>query len=1006
MDLANTIAATLGAGGGRPAPAGPEALERGATVGRFVLLGTLGAGGMGVVHAAYDPELDRKVALKLLLPRADGTSGAEGPTRLVREAQALVRLSHPNVVAVHDVGTHGERVWIAMEFVAGQTLTAWAAARPRPWSEVLPVLADVARGVSAAHAAGLVHRDLKPDNVMIGGDGRVRVMDFGLAHGRSPTSEPALASTLVAGSDAAQRLASRLTAVGAVQGTPAYMAPEQWEGREAEPATDQFGWSVMAWELLYGARPFVGETMVTLAAAVLSGQRSAPPRGHRVPGWLRRVIERGLAVEPARRWPTMAALLAALERGKTRARIRTAVVVLAGVALFGAGAAGYRRWDIARRENICTEAGAEIDRAWHEDARQRLRAAFVATGVSYAATTADKVMPWLDERAGAWKRARTEVCQNADVRALWGAELLDRALWCLEDRQMELTSLVDELGRANATTVQKAVTAVARLRAVDACLDEGQLQRQPAPPAQGREVIREVRVLLSRAQSLALAGDFTAGLKVTTRARERASAMHDWPPLVAAARAQEGNLLEKTGAYDAAEVASAEGYFEAARIGAWEVAAGAAVNLIYTVGYQRARHAEGRAWAQHAEVALTHAGDREGVTAAGRLNNLALVHYAAGAYTEARALHERALAIKEQTLGPDHPEVAASLNNLAAVHHLAGAYAEARALYERALAIRERALGPDHPEVATTLNNLAILDETTGAYADARTLQERALAIRERSLGPDHPDVALGLNNLASLLENTGAYAEARALHERALAIRERVLGPDHPEVAASLNNLAVVHHVTGAYAEARALYERALAIRERALGPDHPEVATTLHNLGVVEFETGAYVLARTLHERALAIREQRLGPDHPDVAASLNSLASVYVKTGAYAEARARNERALAIWEKTVGPDHPKVATSLNNLASVYVKTGAYAEARALSERALAIAEKALGPDHPDVALGLNNLASVHLAEKRPEEALPLLERAMIIYRAHDGVQTGEMDAQSNLARARVAI
>jgi serine/threonine protein kinase len=270
----------------------------------------------------------------------------------MREGQALAKLSHPNVVAVHDVGTHGDRVWIAMEFVAGQTLAAWAKERPRRWSEVLAVLVDVARGMAAAHGAGLVHRDLKPDNVMIGRDGRVRVMDFGLAHGRGVTmTESELASTLVSGTDTPPELTPlglRLTAQGAVQGTPAYMAPEQWQGQDEAATTDQFGWSVMAWELLYGERPFAGETKVALAGGAVRGAQAAAPRPRRA-GLAAPGDRAGLATKPAGRWPTMAALLSALERGKTRARLRMGVAALAGVALLGAGAAGYRRWDIAQR---------------------------------------------------------------------------------------------------------------------------------------------------------------------------------------------------------------------------------------------------------------------------------------------------------------------------------------------------------------------------------------------------------------------------------------------------------------------------------------------------------------------------------------------------------------------------------------------------------------------------------------------------------------------------------
>jgi tetratricopeptide (TPR) repeat protein len=465
----------------------------------------------------------------------------------------------------------------------------------------------------------------------------------------------------------------------------------------------------------------------------------------------------------------MAALLAALERGRTRARIGTAAVVVAGVALLGAGAEGYRRWDIARRVSICAAAGAEIDASWNDGARQKLREAFIATGRNHAETSANKVLPWLDEQAAGWRQARTEVCLHADVRALWDADLLNRALWCLEDRQMELAALVAELGRANAMTVQKAVGAAAGLRAAEACLDAALLLRQPAPPAQGRAAIREVRVLLSQAQSLAFGGDLKAALAVAVQAREQARGVRDWPPLLAAARVWEGLLLEKTGAYEAAAAASAEAYFEAARAEAWEIAASSAIDLVRTVGEMQARHEDGRAWALHAEVALTHAGDREGLLEARRLNNLANVHRAAGAHAEARALHERALAIRRQALGPDHPSVAVTLHNLATVHFTAGAYPEARALYERALAISEKALGKDHPDVATSLNNLGVVLEKTGADAEAREMYERALAIAEKALGPDHPDTARSRRNLADMLEEAGARAEARATSERAV---------------------------------------------------------------------------------------------------------------------------------------------------------------------------------------------------------------------------------------------
>ncbi len=247
----------------RPRDPSAEALERGAAVGRYVILDRIGAGGMGVVYAAYDPELDRRVALKLL--RTDRFA-APGHLRLLREAKALARLTHPNVVAVHDAGTFGDQVFVAMELVEGETLRQWLEAGARSWREVLDRLLAAGRGLAAAHAAGLVHRDFKPENVLLGRDGRVRVVDFGLAKALADAAEEPAAP------DSGGELASPLTEWGAVLGTPAYMAPEQIRGIAADARSDQFSFCVALYEALYGERPFG------------KGPRETPSRGARLRG--------------------------------------------------------------------------------------------------------------------------------------------------------------------------------------------------------------------------------------------------------------------------------------------------------------------------------------------------------------------------------------------------------------------------------------------------------------------------------------------------------------------------------------------------------------------------------------------------------------------------------------------------------------------------------------------------------------------------------------------------
>ena len=334
-----------GAPAGAGVPRGSPRVEPGARIGRYVIIDEIGRGGMGVVYAAYDPELDRKVAVKLLhdapsrstLPMAralgkvmnalfgDAPDEVEpaapelspAQQRLLREAQAVARINDPAVVTVHDVGQWEGRIFIAMEFVQGRTLRAWAAAQTRSWREVVDVMSKAGSGLVAAHACGLVHRDFKPDNVMVGDDGRVRVMDFGLVRSDGSAEADTLAQSLRPNTDA---LALDLTTGGAAIGTPAYMSPEQHLGRPLDAASDQFSFCIALWEALYGVRPFVGDSIASLATAVIEGTRAEPPQSRGVPARLKQAVVRGLAREPAARWPSMSALVAELRRDPLRRR--------------------------------------------------------------------------------------------------------------------------------------------------------------------------------------------------------------------------------------------------------------------------------------------------------------------------------------------------------------------------------------------------------------------------------------------------------------------------------------------------------------------------------------------------------------------------------------------------------------------------------------------------------------------------------------------------------------
>jgi serine/threonine protein kinase len=335
----------------KDAPAAGE-LPRGANVGRYLVLRALGHGAMGVVYAAYDPELDRKLAIKLLRAHVSGRlDDSEARSRMAREAQAMARLAHPNVVTVYDVGTHEGQVFVAMEFVEGQTLKHWCAEGKRSWRDLRDIFVAAGRGLAAAHAAELVHRDFKPENVLIGKDGRVRVGDFGLARSAAaaePTSRVAFEETAIeSGSDA---LSATLTRTGAFLGTPAYMSPEQLLGRKADARADQFSFCVAMYEALYGQRPFGGTTIGDLTFEIMNGRVKAPAAGSKVPAWLHKVILRGLAADPEQRFASMEDLLAAFSRDPADRRRRwllaaaALVVVAAGVTWFSTRKTKPPRW--------------------------------------------------------------------------------------------------------------------------------------------------------------------------------------------------------------------------------------------------------------------------------------------------------------------------------------------------------------------------------------------------------------------------------------------------------------------------------------------------------------------------------------------------------------------------------------------------------------------------------------------------------------------------------------
>ncbi|WAS91558.1 serine/threonine-protein kinase [Nannocystis punicea] len=842
-------------------------LVAGSRIGRYTVLHLVGAGAMGTVYAAYDPELDRRVALKLVHHRLlPGAAREAAAVRLLREAQALARLSDPHVITVFDAGRFEGQVFLAMEFVEGGTLREWLAAKRRESAAIVAMFVAAGRGLAALHGAGLVHRDFKADNVLVSGDGRVRVSDFGLVR----VAAEATASVeetfdpgrpLPGGSEG-------VTRTGALLGTPAYMAPEVWQGAQADARSDQFSFCVALFEALQGARPF--------APGAAEGRVAL--RDDRIPAGLREPLAIGLARAPERRHASMTALLGALGRGLTRARRRRVVSVVALMGLgLGLSAWGWQQGqarELAGRVAACAASGARIDEAWGAAARAEVERSFAASGKSFAATTFAKTAPWLDRWAADFREAAEVACRAHTIEASWDAELRARAEDCLDEARAGFVALVDELGDADAVVLTQATNAAAELAPASACTQPAALSSRPEVPQAQRSAARELRVGLARARSLQAVGDY-AGALAAAHAAVGAARASGLPGLVAEAEFRVAGLHEKRGDYPAAEAGLLRALAAADEARAGGLALAITTDLVYVVGYAAARTAEGRVWARAAQTQLAlHAGASP-LEQAHLDSRLAAVVDVVGDYAEAVRLHARALAVREQELGPWHPDVARSLVGLAAARHALGELAAAGELYERALGLEERVFGPEHPDVALILHNLAGVRYSAGALDDAARLYERALAISERALGPDHPGVAETLHDLAIVQRARGALAESLRLQTRALAISERALGPDHWRVAGSLNSLALVRREMGEPDEAARLFARALAVFEKSLGPGHPEVGAVLYNLAQLRRDSGATAEAIELYRRAHAVYAAALGAEHPEVVSVAEEMA-----------------------------------------------------------------------------------------------------------------------------------
>ncbi|MFN0247411.1 MAG: protein kinase domain-containing protein [Kofleriaceae bacterium] len=925
-------------------------MQEGDRIGRYQIGARVGRGGMGEVFRAQDTELARPVALKRLL-------GAER-SDLVREARAAAALQHPNVVAVHEIIDAGDHALLAMEWIDGVTLRVWLRERERTWREIVTLLVAAGRGLAAAHASGILHRDFKPENVLVDRAGRPRVADFGLARAiealAKPTDEstgeptfalgsgreeqPAIAQgsknaatnsapTIAQGSknaatDAAPTIAkgsknaathaaptiaqgSRLDApaiaigsrpeaamspgaqvvpaaaiaqgsneptptaialgsmAGSLAGTPAYLAPELLVG-SADARSDQYAFAVTLYEALHGTHPFGGDAPELMWREMAAGR--VRPGTRRVPAWLERAIARGLAHDPADRWPDLETFLDELERRMRRVSVRTAIAAGA----FGALAVGAV-WILAPSGSAAKACGDNlVDDVWSVEARGAIGTQFATAAPAHGATTAAAARTLVDHWAGAWRLARVTACKAEPERKQARLNCLDRQLG-------DLRAQVAVWSSADAGVVERAISAAGALPAPEECT------APPAGPASG-PIVELTATVGAQVHSGKIAEASTRLPELVALALAEPNAAMRANALLVVARVELDNHARREAREHAAAAA------KAARIAGDDRDLVAALLVHAAVLVDERRYGEAIGMCDAVESIVTEdAPPRVHTVRAHALSKL-------DRHDEALAAFRRAIEDLE-ALSAREParrvELAAAIGAYGTALGQAGKSAEGAVELRACLAMEEATLGPQHPEVARTLHDLAQLEVSLGELDAAERDIERARAIFAAAHGASSFEVVASDAQLASLGFARGDLERVERYTKRAMELLAKS-GVEDPSFESALeSNLGTVHQNRDKCADAVPHYERALALSQRGNEPPQQQAIAYL-NLGTCLADIGRSKDARPLVQKAVAAWQ---GTDVPERAGGLATLADLEAEAGDLANALVLAREALAV-------------------------------------------------------------------------------------------------------------
>jgi tetratricopeptide (TPR) repeat protein len=781
-------------------PEAPDAEWADAQIGRYKMRRLVGTGGMGVVVAAHDPELDREVAIKII--------AGDEVARPIREAQAMAKLSHPNVVQVYEVIRLGARTAIVMELVQGEELGAWV--KDRPWREIASAYAQACRGLAAAHRADIVHRDFKPSNALVDKDGVVRVTDFGLAH--APKDTPL---------DSA--------------GTPAYMAPEQHSRGDVDARTDQWSLACSLYEALYGRRPFEGSTRSELAASVTRGEIAAEPSDSPVPRHVRAAIRRGLSRDPAKRFDTIEELASAITHRPRTTQYALAAVL--GVAVIIAIVVLSRRGEAPQCQNL----DAPINAVWSTQARSELRARLLAKDVGLPEVAVDRALRGLDAFATSWGTARTNACMDTQ-QGLRSAETLDTRMRCLDHRLASMSGLLETLATAEVATLRATNDAVIQLQPPVDCA-EAKAEGRPADPVLAAE-LDAGEDAVARGVAVHSLGQFERGLALADRgvaAGERAGS----PSLTARALLLRGECQNRLRRPEVSLATYRLAAKTAAKARDQVLVASALSRATYVEGDHLGRRADALRARPFVELAIDAAGRPDDIRATW-LHYLAILLYDDDSLIEEAATYEKeSLEIRQRTLPAGHVYIYDSMETLGNIEAARRNFGETERLLKLVLAARIASRGPNDTSVSAAHNNLGVLE------------------IRRNNLLPalEHLGAAVRISEAAGLLNQgtvynlgitqleLGRYRAAAKTFAKSLELAERT-GRESRYVGTAAVFTGIMLIYSGERERGRPLLLRGIDVSRREAAPNLQGALCYAAQLALLD---GDKARARTLLDEAL---------------------------------------------------------------------------------------------------------------------------------------------------------